>query len=70
MSAPRPKYPLEARKHHWVGVGWFLMRVDEPTGAVTSVEILQSTGHKILDRAAVDALKAMEDRSSFRVKEG
>ena len=57
VNAPKSNYPYEARKHHWVGVGWFLMRVDEPSGAVTSVEILQSTGHKILDRAAVDSLK-------------
>jgi TonB family protein len=38
-------------------VGWFVMHVDEPSGAVTSVEILQSTGHKILDQAAVDTFK-------------
>jgi protein TonB len=57
IKSPRPEYPLKARKHHWVGVGWYLMHVDEPSGAVTSVQILQSTGHTILDRAAVDALK-------------
>jgi len=57
LNAPRAEYPLEARKHHWVGVGWFAMHVDEPTGIVTSVEILQSTGHEILDRACLDALK-------------
>jgi TonB family protein len=33
------------------------MHVDKPTGVVKSVEILQSTGHAILDRACVDALK-------------
>jgi protein TonB len=57
LKSPRPEYPLEARKHRWVGVGWFVMHVDEPSGAVTSVEIAQSTGHKILDRAAVEALR-------------
>jgi len=57
LSAPRPEYPPEARKHHWVGVGWFAMHVDEPTGVVASVEMLQSTGHEILDRACLDALK-------------
>ena len=57
ISAPKAGYPLEARKHHWVGVGWYVMHVDKKTGLVTSVEILQSTGHAILDRAAVNALK-------------
>ena len=57
INAPRPEYPPEAREHHWVGVGWFAMHLDEPTGVVTSVDILQSTGHEILDRACVDALK-------------
>jgi hypothetical protein len=42
LNAPRPDYPLEAHKHHWVGVGWFAMHVDEPTGVVTSVEIARS----------------------------
>jgi TonB family protein len=57
VKSPRPKYPLEARKHHWTGVGWFVMHVNKSTGEVTSVEILQSTGHTILDKACVDALK-------------
>jgi TonB family protein len=57
VYAPKPDYPLEARKHHWTGVGWFAMHVDKSTGAVTSVDILQSTGHAILDQACVDALK-------------
>jgi TonB family protein len=33
------------------------MHVDEPTGVVTSVDILQSTGHNMLDRSRVDTLK-------------
>jgi len=57
VNAPRPEYPPEARKHHWVGVGWFAMHVDESTGVVTSVDILQSTGHNMLDRSCVDTLK-------------
>jgi len=54
--APKPDYPLEARKRHWGGVGWFLMHIDQNTGAVTSVEILESTGHAILDQASINAL--------------
>jgi TonB family protein len=55
--APRPKYSADARKHHWTGVGWFTVHVDEPTGVVTSVDVLQRTGHDSLDRACLDALK-------------
>jgi len=57
LRSPRADYPLYARKHHWVGVGWCLMNVDKKTGVVTSVEILQSTGHKVLDQCAVAALQ-------------
>src|SRR4051812_47245246 len=57
IDAPRPEYPAEARKHHWVGVGWYLMHIEDSTGRVTSVDVLQSTGHRILDSAAVAALR-------------
>jgi TonB family protein len=57
LSAPRPKYPEYARKRHWVGVGWYVMNIDKETGIVTSVEIMQSTGHKILDQCVLDALQ-------------
>jgi TonB family protein len=40
------------------------MNVDQKTGAVTSVEILQSSGHKILDKAATDTF------SRWRFKPG
>jgi TonB family protein len=33
------------------------MNVDKKTGLVTSVEIRQSTGHKMLDQCVVDALQ-------------
>ena len=54
---PKPEYPQYARDHQWTGVGWFVMHIDTNTGAVTSVEITQSTGHKILDDACLNALK-------------
>lgn len=57
IFAPKPEYPERARKHHWTGVGWFVMHVDVKTGFVTSVEVTQSTGHKMLDDACLDALK-------------
>jgi TonB family protein len=55
LSAPRPKYPVEARHHHWTGVGWYLMIVDVDTGLVTSVRVLQGSGHEVLDHAATEA---------------
>lgn len=33
------------------------MRVDTKTGNVTSVEVMKSTGHKILDDSAIEALQ-------------
>jgi len=57
IFAPKPEYPQYARDHHWTGAGWFVMHIDTRTGVVTSVEITQSTGHKILDDASVSALK-------------
>ncbi|HEV2046623.1 MAG TPA: energy transducer TonB [Chthoniobacterales bacterium] len=57
LFAPGPEYPEYARKHHWVGVAWYLMHVDTKTGLVTSVEITHSTGHKVLDQAGADALR-------------
>jgi len=55
IFAPKPEYPEYARKHHWTGIGWFVMHVDKRTGLVTSVEVTQSTGHKMLDEAVVSA---------------
>ena len=57
IFAPKPDYPEYARAHHWVGAGWYVMNVDTDTGLVTSVEITQSAGHRILDRAAVNAFR-------------
>jgi TonB family protein len=57
IFAPKPEYPDEARKHHWTGIGWFVMHVDVKSGLVNFVEVTQSTGHKMLDDACVNALK-------------
>jgi protein TonB len=55
IFAPKPDYPKYARDHHWTGVGWFVMHVDVKSGYVQSVEVTQSTGHKMLDEAVVTA---------------
>ena len=55
IYAPPPEYPLGARQRHWTGVGLFLCNL-RPDGTVSSVKILQSTGHDILDQAGTSAL--------------
>ena len=55
INAPRPDYPLEARARHWTGRGIALVEVDPKTGYVTAARMLKSTGHVILDNAALSA---------------
>jgi len=62
VSHPTPKYPAEARRGHITGKSLFHLHVSYATGDVTSVEILTSTGHPILDKAAVDTLKRWKFR--------
>jgi protein TonB len=62
IAHPRPEYPSEARRRHLTGKGFFHGYVSLGTGEVTSVEILKSTGHRILDDAVVDGLKKWKFR--------
>ena len=54
---PLPKYPLLAREKGYEGTVYLrvLVRAD---GRVGKLAIDQSSGHEILDRAAVDSVKA------------
>ena len=54
VSAPRPDYPLASRRLHHTGSGLYLLRVGS-NGTVETVEVLKSTGHPDLDRAAIEA---------------
>ena len=56
IYAPRPNYPLHARQYHWTGDGLFLCNI-RSDGTVASVDVLRSTGHEMLDRAAIKALR-------------
>ena len=56
LYAPRPEYPLAARTHHWTGAGIFACNI-RPDGTVASVDVLRSTGHEMLDQAAITALR-------------
>lgn len=57
ISAPRPDYPDYARAHHLTGSGIVVVTVDLRTGYVESARILKSSGHRILDEAALAAFR-------------
>ncbi|MFL6584963.1 MAG: energy transducer TonB [Chthoniobacterales bacterium] len=57
IEAPRPEYPEEARKKRMQGGGVFKVDVDTATGRVRKVAIEKTTGHDLLDRCAVKALR-------------
>jgi periplasmic protein TonB len=57
IYSPQPEYPPEALAHHLTGNGMFLMRVHVNSGRVAQVSVVQSTGHTVLDAAAVRALQ-------------
>jgi TonB family protein len=51
IFAPKPKWSPD-----WPdGRGVFILNVNNETGQVKSVEVAQSTGHKVLDESAVEA---------------
>jgi protein TonB len=50
-SNPLPEYPYLARQRHWEGVVWLLVDVSAD-GSVDDLVVEQSSGYKILDRAA------------------
>jgi TonB family protein len=52
-----PEYPPEARAKGLIGRGIVLVKVDPRTGYVASAWMLKSTGHKILDNAALRAFR-------------
>ena len=56
VYAPQPDYPIGALRRAWEGTGLFRCNV-RPDGAVSSVFVLQSTGHAILDQAAIAAFQ-------------
>jgi TonB family protein len=49
-------YDREARISRMSGTGIFRLRIDERTGSVTEVAVMQSTGWKHLDQAAAQTL--------------
>jgi TonB family C-terminal domain len=56
LYAPHADYPIEAQLHHWHGSGRFALAI-RPDGRVESVTVLKSTGHAVLDQAAIAAFR-------------
>jgi TonB family protein len=52
-----PTYPLLARAYDFDGEGKYLLEINVETGNITSVSIVKSTAHRILDDAAIFALR-------------
>ncbi len=57
IIAPRPEYPYEARRRQLTGSGVVILHVSPVTGEVTEVEMEESTGSPILDRATISAFQ-------------
>ena len=55
--APRPVYPYEARRQRVTGSGVALLAVDQTSGTVTDVLMVQSCGNAILDNSTLDAFR-------------
>jgi TonB family protein len=57
ISAPYPDYPYAARRARITGRCLVEMHVDSPTGVVTDAVMAESSGHAILDNAALSACR-------------
>jgi protein TonB len=67
---PYPDYPVDARRaQHLTGSGIILAKVDQKTGKVTSVMMEKSTGHKILDDAALSAFRQWRFRPGTSIRQ-
>src|SRR5438270_982323 len=64
VHAAAPIYPLECRAGGITGSGIVLATVDKRTGSVVGARMLKSTGNKLLDGSALEAL------SRWRFKPG
>jgi TonB family protein len=56
LTAPQPEYPTEALAKDIQGNGIYNVSISVKTGVVSRVDILRSTGSKLLDDAAVKSL--------------
>lgn len=63
ISAPRPEYPVTARRAKITGSGVCVLTVDPASGIVLRAEMAQSTGSTILDKAATSAFRRWRFKS-------
>ncbi|MBM3859813.1 MAG: energy transducer TonB [Verrucomicrobia bacterium] len=57
LRNPQPQYPSIARQQGWEGTT--VLRVEiRANGLIGVIQIVQSTGHKVLDDAAIEAVRA------------
>jgi Gram-negative bacterial TonB protein C-terminal len=59
VYAPAPEYPITARRHHWTDAGIFVCKL-RPHRTVSSVDVRKTTGHEILDQAAIAAVRSQK----------
>jgi TonB family protein len=64
LKAPAPVYPIECRARRITGSGIVLATVNTTTGTVIGTRMLKSTGNRLLDGSALEAL------SQWRFKPG
>jgi TonB family protein len=57
ISAPHPQYPQEAADKRLSGIGTAVILVDIESGLVKDAVMARSTGHAILDNAAVSVFR-------------
>jgi TonB family protein len=57
VHAPKPEYPFDARQRGLTGTGIAVVDVDAASGLVTHAVMAPSTGHKVLDDAALSAFR-------------
>jgi len=62
MYGLKPEYTREARAKGLTGKGVVLLKIDPSTGYVAAASMLKSTGHEILDNAAVRAFRQLRFR--------
>ena len=61
LNNPAPRYPFEARQKGWDGTVTLKVRVDKD-GKPLNIDIQQSSGHKVLDEAALKTVKTWNFR--------
>jgi TonB family protein len=57
VKSVAPYYPIEDRRLHHTGLGWFRIYLDLNSGAVSRVLVLHSTGFVTLDNSVSSTLR-------------